>query len=56
MRALKSFLLDERGAAALEYGLVAALIASIVFAAVRALNYTSWFQQLSDSFALQLPS
>jgi pilus assembly protein Flp/PilA len=43
---LKSFIRDESGATAIEYGLIASLIGVAIIAGVRALG-----TQLSDTFA-----
>ena len=46
MRALKVFLEDETGATAIEYGLIAALIAVVIIAALTTLG-----RQVSASFS-----
>lgn len=40
MQGIKKFLMEEEGAAAIEYGLLAALIAAVIIAAVATLGKT----------------
>lgn len=51
--ATRRFLRDEEGATAIEYGLMAALIAVVIIAAVAAIgtNLNVTFQCISDSLA-----
>jgi pilus assembly protein Flp/PilA len=55
MRLLKSFLADTRGATAIEYGLMAALIAVGLIAGLSALggSLDNTFQTLSESLTLE---
>ena len=50
MRTLISFLKDESGATAIEYGLIAALIAVVVIGAIKALgtNLETTFDKIAD--------
>ncbi|MEM9169528.1 MAG: Flp family type IVb pilin [Pseudomonadota bacterium] len=58
MKALVSkFLKDEEGATAIEYGLIAALIAVVVIAAIRTVgtNLSSTFQAIGTNLAPATP-
>lgn len=46
---INKFVADESGATAIEYGLIAALVATAVIAAFATLDLTSWFQGINDS-------
>lgn len=50
MTAVKAFWADEEGATAIEYGLIAALIAVVIIAAVTTLgtNLSEVFQYIAD--------
>lgn len=50
---LKTFAADESGATAIEYGLIAALIAVVIMAAVQSLgtNLKDIFQKVADCIA-----
>ncbi|MEM9108387.1 MAG: Flp family type IVb pilin [Pseudomonadota bacterium] len=52
IRQLKNCLRDERGATAIEYGLIASLIAAVIIAAVTLLgaDLQATFQGLADTF------
>lgn len=52
IRHLKDCLTDERGATAIEYGLIASLIAAVIIAAVTLLgtDLQTTFQGLADVF------
>ena len=54
MTLIRSFLKDESGATAIEYGLIAALIAVAVIGALGALgqNAATNFQQVADAMAV----
>jgi pilus assembly protein Flp/PilA len=51
MTTLKRFIKDESGATAIEYGLIAALIAVVIIGAVQALgtNITTQFQAIANA-------
>jgi pilus assembly protein Flp/PilA len=51
MTSLKRFIKDESGATAIEYGLIAALIAVVIIGAVQALgtNITTQFQAIANA-------
>jgi pilus assembly protein Flp/PilA len=51
MTSLKRFIKDESGATAIEYGLIAALIAVVIIGAVQALgtNITTQFQAIATA-------
>jgi pilus assembly protein Flp/PilA len=51
MKAVRSFLADESGATAIEYGLIAALIAVVIIAAVTAVGkgVSSTFQSVAGA-------
>ena len=53
MRMLKSFLKDESGATAIEYGLIAALVSVVIITAVATLgdNLTNTFTSINDCLA-----
>ncbi|MEK0086142.1 Flp family type IVb pilin [Benzoatithermus flavus] len=50
MQTLRRFLKDESGATAIEYGLIAALIAVVVIGAIKALgtNLETTFDKIAD--------
>jgi len=43
------FLKDESGATAIEYGLIAALVATAVIAAFGVLDLEGWFQDINEA-------
>ncbi len=53
MNAIKNFMRDEEGAAAVEYGLMVALIAVVIIATVTAIgtNLNTVFENSSDALA-----
>ena len=53
MQIVRRFLRDERGATAIEYGLIAALVSVVVLGVLRTVgtNLTSTFTAVSDALA-----
>ena len=54
LTAITTFIRDEEGATAVEYGLMAALIAAVIIAAVTSIgtNLTSVFQSVADKLTV----
>ena len=50
------FIKDESGATAIEYGLIAALIATAVIAAFAVLDVEGWFTSLNTAVSGEMPS
>ena len=50
------FIKDESGATAIEYGLIAALVATAIIAAFSILDVAGWFTDLNSSVSGQMPS
>lgn len=50
------FIKDESGATAIEYGLIAALIATAVIAAFAVLDVEGWFRSLNTAVSSEMPS
>ena len=46
---IKKFVADESGATAIEYGLIAALVATAVIAAFGALDLEGWFEGINNA-------
>ncbi|MEO1038382.1 MAG: Flp family type IVb pilin [Pseudomonadota bacterium] len=50
------FIKDESGATAIEYGLIAALVATAIIGAFSILDVAGWFTSLNTSVTGQMPS
>lgn len=53
---MKKFVVDESGATAIEYGLIAALVATAIIAAFSLLDVAGWFTALNEAVDGQMPS
>lgn len=52
---LKRFLKDDSGATAIEYGILAAMMAVAVVAAVGALDLTAFFTDVNEAISGRIP-
>ncbi len=58
VKTMKRFMRDEDGVTAIEYGLIAALIAVVIIASVQAVgtNLSAVFTYISDKLSAALPA